>query len=163
MKDEALKLALEALEKTGNIAGFAHEREQEAITAIKQALTAPVQPCNPAEDGVCEALECCGQPAPVKKPVAWNETDELQCPICKITVVPKRKKIVKKTSQLVEKKEPQDKKLVAALEEIQTQRMIIDNQLKQKEELHAIIGYLEDRVDNLSALAADTQARGKTK
>jgi hypothetical protein len=67
------------------------------------------------------------------------------------TVVPKRKKIVKKTpSQLVEKKEPQDKKLVAALEEIETQRMIIDMQLKQNEKLHAIIGYLEERVDDLS-------------
>jgi hypothetical protein len=42
-KDEALKLALEALERTGNIAGFAHEREQAAITAIREALAQPVQ------------------------------------------------------------------------------------------------------------------------
>ena len=42
-KDEALKLALEALERTGNIAGFAHEREQAAITAIKEALAQPEQ------------------------------------------------------------------------------------------------------------------------
>ena len=40
-KDEALKLALEALKRTGNIAGFAHEREQAAITAIKEALAQP--------------------------------------------------------------------------------------------------------------------------
>jgi|APGre2960657373_1045057.scaffolds.fasta_scaffold26780_3 hypothetical protein len=42
-KDEALKLALEALKRTGNIAGFAHEREQAAITAIREALEQPVQ------------------------------------------------------------------------------------------------------------------------
>ena len=42
-KDKALKLALEALERTGNIAGFAHEREQAAITAIKEALAQPEQ------------------------------------------------------------------------------------------------------------------------
>jgi hypothetical protein len=52
MRDEALKLALDALERTGNIAGFAHEREQEAITAIKQALAAPVQ--EPVAWGVFE-------------------------------------------------------------------------------------------------------------
>jgi hypothetical protein len=40
-KDEALKLALVTLERTGNIAGFAHEREQAAITAIKEALAQP--------------------------------------------------------------------------------------------------------------------------
>jgi len=40
-KDEALKLALEALKRTGNIAGFAHEREQAAITAIREALEQP--------------------------------------------------------------------------------------------------------------------------
>jgi len=45
-KDEALKLALEALKRTGNIAGFAHEREQAAITAIKEALAQPVQDRN---------------------------------------------------------------------------------------------------------------------
>jgi len=42
-KDEALKLALEALKRTGNIAGFAHEREQAAIAAIHKALAQPVQ------------------------------------------------------------------------------------------------------------------------
>jgi len=42
-KDEALKLALEALERTGNIAGFAHEREQAAITAIRETLAQPEQ------------------------------------------------------------------------------------------------------------------------
>jgi hypothetical protein len=36
---------------------------------------APVQNCNPAEDGVCEALECCKhQPAvATQKPVAWYD------------------------------------------------------------------------------------------
>jgi hypothetical protein len=42
-KDETLKLALEALERTGNIAGFAHEREQAAITAIRETLAQPEQ------------------------------------------------------------------------------------------------------------------------
>jgi hypothetical protein len=42
MKDEALKLALEALNTTESDCGSrAWEREQEAITAIKQALAAP--------------------------------------------------------------------------------------------------------------------------
>jgi len=40
-KDEALKLALVTLERTGNIAGFAHEREQAAITAIRETLAQP--------------------------------------------------------------------------------------------------------------------------
>ena len=39
--ERALDLALEALEKTGNIAGVAHDREQAAITAIKQVRSAP--------------------------------------------------------------------------------------------------------------------------
>jgi len=42
-KDEALKLALVTLERTGNIAGFAHEREQAAIAAIREALAQPEQ------------------------------------------------------------------------------------------------------------------------
>ena len=42
-KDEALKLALVTLERTGNIAGFAHEREQAAITAIRETLAQPEQ------------------------------------------------------------------------------------------------------------------------
>lgn len=37
-KDEALRLALEALKRTGNIKGPAHDREQIAITLIEQAL-----------------------------------------------------------------------------------------------------------------------------
>jgi len=40
-KDEALKLAREALKRTGNIAGFAHEREQAVITAIDEVLAQP--------------------------------------------------------------------------------------------------------------------------
>jgi hypothetical protein len=45
-KDEALKLALEALEpfSTPNWAGTGVDKANEAITAIKQALAAPVQP-----------------------------------------------------------------------------------------------------------------------
>ena len=40
---ETLKLAREALKRTGNIAGFAHEREQAAITAIRETLAQPEQ------------------------------------------------------------------------------------------------------------------------
>jgi hypothetical protein len=45
MKDEALKLALEALEgiHPGNMTPMAEEYWNKAITAIKQALAAPVQ------------------------------------------------------------------------------------------------------------------------
>jgi hypothetical protein len=44
-KDEALKLALEALEesKTNNDTMEFHDRKNKAISAIKQALAAPVQ------------------------------------------------------------------------------------------------------------------------
>ena len=38
---ETLKLAREALKRTGNIAGFAHEREQAVITAIDEVLAQP--------------------------------------------------------------------------------------------------------------------------
>jgi hypothetical protein len=89
-KDEALRLALEALEwmvanddtnegdepveRLGGQSWNEYNaywldglnKARASITAIKQALAAPVQPCNPAEDGVCEALECCKQPAPVQ-------------------------------------------------------------------------------------------------
>jgi hypothetical protein len=62
MKDEALKLALEALESVlANHNGAPVLFWIEARDAVKQALAAPVQ-----------------------EPV-WNEADELQCPICKIT------------------------------------------------------------------------------
>jgi hypothetical protein len=43
MKDEALKLALKALRFAGDD-GYQNEVSQQAITAIKQALAAPVQP-----------------------------------------------------------------------------------------------------------------------
>ena len=56
-KDEAMKLALEALEAKGD-AWIVLERK--AITAIKEALAQPEQ-----------------------EPVAWKEDDEVQCPVCK--------------------------------------------------------------------------------
>ncbi len=71
MKDEALKRAREAFSVIAiadNIDWIRHQAEQQA-NFIKQALAAPVQPCNPAEDGVCEALECCKQPAPEQEPL----------------------------------------------------------------------------------------------
>jgi hypothetical protein len=64
-KDEALKLALDALERTGNIAGFAHEREQEAITAIKQARALDKMAENARELGL--------DYEPVQEPVVWEQ------------------------------------------------------------------------------------------
>ena len=77
-KDEALKLALEALEngkRVRNAEGgtkYQPDLEDQAITAIKQALAAP--DCK--ETGVCiqTGLACFGQsaqPAPVQEPVAY--------------------------------------------------------------------------------------------
>jgi hypothetical protein len=65
-KDEALDLALEALEKTGNIAGAAHDREQAAITAIKQARALDKKAENARELGL--------DYEPVQEPVAWRFT-----------------------------------------------------------------------------------------
>jgi hypothetical protein len=74
MKDEALKLALEALEtelavdmNNGAEVGEAAELMCEAITAIKQALAAPVQKRPPnCGTGYCSCIECVMEPAPVK-------------------------------------------------------------------------------------------------
>jgi hypothetical protein len=82
MKDEALKLALEALETELSIdwtnndeINASAEKMQEAITAIKQARSAPVQSC------YCPNCEAMGkelaalkaQPAPVQEPVqVWQ-------------------------------------------------------------------------------------------
>jgi hypothetical protein len=77
MKDEALKLALEALQEP---LGFTGSREidaklREAITAIKQALAAPVQPMA----HIVGEIDHTGkvwkpvQPAPVQ-PVAWVDS-----------------------------------------------------------------------------------------
>jgi len=63
MKDEALKLALEALE-----------------SVLANHNGAPVLPWIEARDAIKQAIA-----APVQEPVAWNQADELQCPICKIT------------------------------------------------------------------------------
>jgi hypothetical protein len=68
MKDETLKLALEALE---NCYAYLHEDEDipVAITAIKQALAAPTS----AEYamGYAEGFNDGCKPAPVQEPVAW--------------------------------------------------------------------------------------------
>jgi len=69
------------------------------------------------------------------------------------TVLPKRKKIVKKTSsRSVEKKEPQNEKLVAALEEIEIQRSIIEVLKRQNDRQQAVIEYLEFKIDDLGGL-----------
>ena len=64
---EALKLALEALNTTESDCGSrAWEREQEAITAIKEALAQPERPQN-CGTGYCSCIECVMEPEPVAK------------------------------------------------------------------------------------------------
>jgi hypothetical protein len=82
-KDEALDLALEALEKMAKLTGARWALEQgyaghlEAITAIKQARSAPVQkPYRPLQDNGSQYFGDSwdtppAQPAPVQEPV-WN-------------------------------------------------------------------------------------------
>jgi hypothetical protein len=67
MKDEALKLALEALEAETDAnwkCNSYHPKIWEAITIAKQALAAPVQPVCPA----CESIEWEGQPCQICQP-----------------------------------------------------------------------------------------------
>ena len=65
-KDEALDLALEALEESHP------EAYRHVITAIKQARSAPEQkrPQN-CGTGFCSCIECVMEPAPVQEPVAY--------------------------------------------------------------------------------------------
>ena len=76
-KDEALKLALEALEKIG-LRGWV-ERKEDAITAIREALAEqPAQPKERADyakgfvDGFAECVKQT-QPAQQQEPVAWMD------------------------------------------------------------------------------------------
>jgi hypothetical protein len=91
MKDEALALALEALDIV-KIHFTQNRHVNEAITAIKQALAAPVQPVAWTAPEQCDSPEICrigracagqfgtqkkcttqpAQPAPVQEPVAWR-------------------------------------------------------------------------------------------
>jgi hypothetical protein len=71
IKDEALKLALEALEYPGP---SWIEARQPAITAIKQALAAPVQDM-PKIGCVNHDCDKCKAAAPVQEPVAWRTFD----------------------------------------------------------------------------------------
>ena len=86
-KDEALDLALEALEVANSlIDGYYLPKEkawlpeiEEAITAIKQARSAPVQSCYCLN---CEAMgkelaALKAQPAPVQEPVAWTVSGKI--------------------------------------------------------------------------------------
>ena len=72
---EAAQQALEALEgvfegdekgaQYWTVTGGTYEAVEckQAITALRAALEQPVQPpCDIAEDGVCETLDCCGNP-----------------------------------------------------------------------------------------------------
>jgi len=72
MKDEALKLALEALEVAVGDDAHDYQKYLDAITAIKQALAQPVQkrPQN-CGTGYCSCVECVMEPAPVQEPVAY--------------------------------------------------------------------------------------------
>jgi hypothetical protein len=70
MKDEALKLALEILNAAYVPADLDKQREK-AITAIKQALAAPVQKRPPnCGTGYCSCVECVMEPTPVQAD-AW--------------------------------------------------------------------------------------------
>jgi hypothetical protein len=70
MKDEALKLALEILNAAYVPADLDKQREK-AITAIKQALAAPVQKRPPnCGTGYCSCVECVMEPEPVQTD-AW--------------------------------------------------------------------------------------------
>jgi hypothetical protein len=77
-KDEALKLALEALEQLRtplrvNTALDAYDVSR-AITAIKQALAAPAQGCDFCKHPLYAGTTCknCGrEPAPVQEPVGY--------------------------------------------------------------------------------------------
>jgi hypothetical protein len=70
---EALKLALEALEEAHyKMEHYQDEKKREqAITAIKQALAAPVQKRPPnCGTGYCSCVECVMEPTPVQAD-AW--------------------------------------------------------------------------------------------
>jgi hypothetical protein len=73
-KDEALKLALEALEwcQGGEPCGTA-----EAITAIKEALAAPTSADYAM--GYAEGFNDGCKPAPVQEPVAWRRREVGGC------------------------------------------------------------------------------------
>jgi hypothetical protein len=77
-KDKALDLALEALTpfSTPNWAGTGVDKANEAIAAIKQARSAPVQkrPQN-CGTGYCSCIECVMEPAPVQEPVAKDNSN----------------------------------------------------------------------------------------
>jgi hypothetical protein len=81
-KDEALDLALEALEYIENNYMSLPKSGNEAITAIKQARSSPVQkrPQN-CGTGYCSCVECVMEPAPVQKPMAWMRKNE-DCADC---------------------------------------------------------------------------------
>jgi hypothetical protein len=80
MKDEALRMALEALESCDQVYGsegsyqyFSQAVVDKAITAIKQALAAPVQDTEAHYKGVVEGVQKLfddkrAQPAPVQGP-----------------------------------------------------------------------------------------------
>jgi hypothetical protein len=77
-KDEALKLALEALESllqahyNDNIIKADCLEAEQAITALKQALAAPVQERPPnCGTSYCSCIECIMPPAAQPAPVAW--------------------------------------------------------------------------------------------
>jgi hypothetical protein len=71
--DETLKLAMEALNTTESDCGSrAWEREQEAITAIKQALAAPTVQ-EPVAQSLIKALTHAVEIAEAKRPGTWDD------------------------------------------------------------------------------------------
>jgi hypothetical protein len=76
MKDEALRMALEALEWISNLetGRFIRQKATEPIAAIKQALAAPVQPVKPS---LWEQYHA-AQPAPVQEPESFEQWNAKQ-------------------------------------------------------------------------------------
>jgi hypothetical protein len=75
-KKKALRAAIEQALKMEqlNYAGCMEDlKEAEKALGETNHLTHQPQPCNPAEDGVCEALECCTEFNP-----DWNQEQALR-------------------------------------------------------------------------------------
>ena len=81
-KDEALDLALQALEIAAGNGPHDYPKYSEALTAIQQARSAPVQkrPQN-CGTGYCSCVECVMEPAPVQEQIElakqiWREDQQ---------------------------------------------------------------------------------------
>jgi len=94
-QDEALKLALVTLERTGNIAGFAHEREQAAITAIRETLAQPAQEPVAYIDVEQRRLQWA-------KPMSWNTPTTVNLPKIPLYTTPQQRTWVGLTDEEID-------------------------------------------------------------